>query len=223
LYFLFRWNKEPNQEGVGGGDNERFSAKQWLTLCGIVATAVLAFFQVNVGLAAFAVSVFLTFFRAADEGKVMKKIPWNTLMMITGVGILIELVSSLGGIDLLSHWLSNMMGERTATGIIAILAGVMSWFSSASGVVMPTLIPTVPEIAQTLGGDMNLSLTVALCVGAHLAALSPLSSCGGLMLSAYSSTGEVSEKEKNSTFLKLFGLSACGILFSALLAFLGVY
>jgi hypothetical protein len=35
------------------------------------------------------------------------------------------------------------------TGIIVgdLLGGIMSWFSSANGVVFPTLIPTVPQVA----------------------------------------------------------------------------
>lgn len=201
-----------------------FSWKQWATLAGIVVTALLtAVLKVNVGLAAFAVSVVLTVIGAANEGAALKKVPWNTLVMITGVGILISLVTELGGIDLLSKALSALMGPATATPIITVLAGVMSWFSSASGVVMPTLIPTVPAIAAGLQGVSPLAMTVGLCVGAHLAALSPLSSCGGLMLAAYSSDPEVTPQDRNRTFGQLFLLSACGVVFAGLLALLGLY
>ena len=49
----------------------------------------------------------------------------------------------------------------------------LSWFSSASGVVMPTLIPTVPGITQVLQGASAMDIAVGLCIGAHMAALSP--------------------------------------------------
>lgn len=224
-FFVFKWHKfQPVAPEGEAEDIPAFTPKQLMTLAGIIIVALLtAFLNVNVGLAAISVSVVLTVLHAADEGTAMKKVPWNTLIMITGVGILISLVTELGGIDLLSRVLSTLVGPKTATAVMAVLAGCMSWFSSASGVVMPTLIPTVPEIAASLQGADILSITVGLCVGAHMAALSPLSSCGALMLSAYASSEDVTAKERNRMFGQLFALSAGGLLFSAVLALLGVY
>lgn len=226
--FVFKWHKEKNVSLAGeGAEAEKippFSAKQWMTLGGIAVVAVLAtVYSVNVGLASFAVAVVLTVLKAADEGAAMKRVPWNTLIMIAGVGILISLVTELGGIDLLSKALSSLMGPKTASAIMTVLAGVMSWVSSASGVVMPTLIPTVPGIAATMQGANVLEIVVGLCIGAHLAALSPLSSCGGLMLSAYSSSEGVTAKDRNRVFAQLFAMSAAGVVFAGLLALLGLY
>ena len=227
-FFVFKWQKEKNIPVAAEGAQEEkipsFSAKQWMTLGGIVVVAVLAtVFSINVGLASFAVAVVLTLFKAADEGAAMKRVPWNTLIMIAGVGILISLVTELGGIDLLSEALSKLMGPKTAAAIMTVLAGVMSWVSSASGVVMPTLIPTVPGIAATMQGANVMEIVVGLCIGAHLAALSPLSSCGGLMLSAYSSSEGVTAKDRNRVFAQLFAMSAAGVAFGGLLALLGLY
>lgn len=225
-FFIFKWHRQKNipiDKQSSAGKTAPFSAKQYITLAGIVVVAVLAAFKINVGLAAFAVSVVLTILRVADEGAAMKKVPWNTLIMIAGVGILISLVTKLGGIELLSKGLQALMGKHTAAAIMSVLAGVMSWFSSASGVVMPTLIPTVPGIAASLTGVSAMELTVGLCIGAHLAALSPLSSCGGLSLAAYSSSEGVTVKDRNRVFAQLFALSACGVLFAGLLAFTGLY
>ena len=225
-FFVFKWHKEESCQNATEQSEKipAFSGKQWLTLAGIVVVAALAtFFNINVGLSSFAVAVVLTVCKAADESVVMKKVPWNTLIMITGVGILISLVTDLGGIDLLRTALSKIMGVKTASAIMTVLAGVMSWFSSASGVVMPTLIPTVPGITETLTGASAMDITVGLCIGAHMAALSPLSSCGGLMLSAYSSSEGVTAEDRNRTFVKLFIMSATGVFFAAVLALLGLY
>ena len=214
-FFVFKWHKftpAPTSEGEDEAVPP-FTGKQWTTLAGIVAVAVAAFFGINVGLAAVCVAVLLIVFRCADEGAALKKISWGTLLMITGVGILISLVTELGGIELLRKGLEKIIGANTAASIMCLLAGVMSWFSSASGVVMPTLIPTVPGM---IGNE--LVITVGLCIGAHMAALSPLSSCGGLMLAAYSSAEEVTAKDRNRTFLQLFAMSAGGLVFAAVLA-----
>ena len=79
---------------------------------------------------------------------------------------------------------------------------------------MPTLIPTVPGLVA----GSELVITVGLCIGAHMAALSPLSSCGGLMLAAYTSGEEVTVEERNRTFFQLFGMSAGGLVLAAVLA-----
>ena len=225
-FFVFKWqtHKTLKSESSQDAQTPKFTFHQYLTLAGILITALLtALFKINVGLAAMAVSVVLTVAGAANEGAALKKLPWGTLVMITGVGILISVVTELGGIDLLSSALSKLMGEATATAIITVLAGVMSWFSSASGVVMPTLIPTVPTIAAGLQNVTPLALTIGVCVGAHMAALSPLSSCGGLMLAAYSSDSSVDAKDRNKVFIQLFTMSACGVLFAGLLGLLGLY
>ena len=216
-FFVFKWHKFTPAPAPEGEENEKvppFTGKQWATLAGIVVVAAMAFLGINVGLAAVCVAVLLTVFRCADEGAALKKISWGTLLMITGVGILISLVTELGGITLLRKGLETIIGEKTAASIMCLLAGVMSWFSSASGVVMPTLIPTVPGMVP----GSELVITVGLCIGAHLAALSPLSSCGGLMLAAYSSGDEVTAQDRNKTFLQLFAMSAGGLVFAAVLA-----
>ena len=216
-FFVFKWHKFVPDPQAQLKQNEKvpgFTGKQWATLLGVVAVAVAAFFGINVGLAAICVAVLLIVFRCADEGAALKKVSWGTLLMITGVGILISLVTELGGIDLLRKGLETIIGEKTAASIMCLLAGVMSWFSSASGVVMPTLIPTVPGMVP----GSELVITVGLCIGAHMAALSPLSSCGGLMLAAYSSGDEVTAKDRNKTFLQLFAMSAGGLVFAAVLA-----
>ena len=99
----------------------------------------------------------------------------------------------------------------------------MSWVSSASGVVMPTLIPTVPNLVETLPGTNALEIVVGLCIGAHAAAVSPLSSCGAMMLAAYSTSPNVDAKARNKMFAQLFYLSAGGVIFAALLALVGLY
>ena len=223
-FFVFKWHKIQSGAAAEKDKAPAFTWKQWATLAGILVTALLTvLLNINVGLVGISVSAVLTAIGAADESAALKKVPWGTLIMITGVGMLISLVTEFGGIELLTKWLSALMNSVTASPILCILAGVMSWFSSASGVVMPTLIPTVPGLVANLSGVNALGLTVSICIGAHMAAMSPLSSCGGLMLAAYSSGDNVDAKARDKMFIQLFVMSACGVLFSAVLALLGVY
>lgn len=229
-FFVFKWHKKPSLPGQQDAATPPFSAKQIATLLGVVVVAVVATVcsisetlpDINVGLLSLAVAVVLTLFKVADEGAALKKVPWSTLIMITGVGVLISLVTELGGIDLLTRGLQALATTKTADAIMAVLSGIMSWFSSASGVVMPTLFPVGAQMATVMPGVDALGVVTAVGIGSHLAAMSPLSSCGGLMLAAYSSSG-VSAAERNKMFLQLFLLSAFGVLFGGVLALLGLY
>ena len=226
-FFVFKWHKQKKSSisvNEGAAPTPAFSLMQIMTLVGILVVAVVSsVFKVNVGLISFVVAVVLTLFKAADEGVALKKVPWSTLVMITGVGILISLVTELGGIDLLSAALSKLSTTKTAAMIMSLLSGVMSWVSSASGVVMPTLIPTVPDMVQSVQGANAVELVNSISIGANMAAMSPLSSCGALMLAAYSSSDNVSLKDRNKLFLQLFALSAGGVALTGLCALIGLY
>ncbi|MBQ9745829.1 MAG: hypothetical protein IJW21_03315 [Clostridia bacterium] len=226
-FFIFRWHKyKENFENKTEStiENDKFKIEHICTLLGIVVVAVLStVFDINIGLISFAVAVVLLICGFADEGAAIKAIPWNTLLMITGVGVLISLVTDLGGIDLLSDLIRRLMGEKTAAAIITILAGVMSWVSSASGVVMPTLIPTVPTLMASLPGANPVALVTGICIGANAAAFSPLSSCGGLMLAAYSGSSIATNEGRNKMFARLFFFSAACIGVSAIFALLGCF
>lgn len=227
LYFpVFKWHKVKGLSMEKGEKTGAFTWKQWATLGGILLTAVLAIplkKTINVGVIALAIGLVLNIIGAAEEGRVLKRIPWGTLILITGVGTLISMVQKLGGIDLLRAWLEPLMNSVSAGPIMTILAGAMSWFSSASGVVMPTLIPVSAQLAQITPELSAVGLAIGVCIGAHMAALSPMSTCGGLMLAAYSSGEGVDDKARNQMFVRLFVMSACGVLFVALLSLIGLY
>ena len=70
-----------------------------------------------------------------------------------GVGILMNVISLSGGIDIMVAALEHVMSKRTAAMIMGITSGFMSFFSSGLGVVFPTLIPTASGLASTLGAD----------------------------------------------------------------------
>lgn len=133
-FFVFKWHKykESEEKTETAIASDKFKIEHIVTLLGIVVVAVLStIFNINIGLISFAVAVVILILGFADESAAVKAIPWNTLLMITGVGMLISLVTELGGIDLLADGLKLLMGNKTAAAIITVLAGVMSWVSSA--------------------------------------------------------------------------------------------
>ena len=202
-----------------------FSAKQKTTLAGIAVMVVLVmFFHFNVGLTSFAIAAVLSLLKVADEGEALKNVPWGTLILIGGVSVLMNLIIKLGGIELLSDPLASIMTPSTATAITGITAGCMSWCSSTSGVVMPTLIPAIPDLFENLGGGFDpVEMATCLSMISHCGGISPLSTGGGLALAAYSSAAKASVPEQHRLFVRLFVVSACGVVILSLLSYFGLF
>jgi len=159
--------------------------KQWLTCAVIVAlVASVIFLKLNVGLAAFAGAVILTFTRAADETAAVKVMPWGVIMMVSGVTLLVTMVDKNGGMALFADFLSKLATPATVTAVAAFFSGVISIYSSTIGVVLPALLPTVDDLIKNIGGGDPLGVVSSMIVGGHLVDVSPLSTLGALCLAA---------------------------------------
>ena len=132
----------------------KFTVQQYLSLAGLL---VLAFgvlvLSWNVGLTGFLIGSVLCIFGCGEEKKAVKEIPWNVIIMVLGVGMLMNIVSLSGGVDILVSALQSVMNIKTANPIMAILSGLMSFVSSGLGVVFPTLVPICGSLASGIGAD----------------------------------------------------------------------
>ena len=222
VFFVFKSHKVQTTR-MEAEELPRFTLHQILTLLGFVVVIVAcAFFKRNVGLISFAVGIFLILIKAADEKVVFKTISWSTLLMVTGFGMLMEAVINVGGVELLSNALASIMTPRTAVAIQGLTAGLMSWFSSAIGVVWPTLVPTVGDIAAKVGVSAN-GLISIMALTAAFAGLSPASTGGGLIMAANATDPEFTKEKENKLFVQLFGISALMLAIIVLAALLGLY
>jgi Na+/H+ antiporter NhaD/arsenite permease-like protein len=169
----------------GEAQSHRFEPRHWLTL-GVIATLITAVIvlKLNVGMGAFAGAVVLTLARAADETEAIRKMPWKVIMMVTGVTVLIGLLEKTGGMELFVDFLARLATPATATAVAAFFTGLISIYSSTSGVVLPAFLPTVPGLIERLGSGDTMALVSSMNVGAHLVDISPLSTTGALCLAA---------------------------------------
>lgn len=209
-----KWNELPN-----------FSIKQRITLFFMIVMVFASIvFKLNVGLTSFVVAGILLLLNIADEKKAIKTIPWGTLILIVGVGMLINVVKELGGIKYVSDILIGFMTPKTAPTIIAATSGILSWFSSTTGVVMPTMFPICAEIVDSFAGAVSYyELIAVVCSSSFAAALSPLSTGGAIIISTYAATKDIDVKEQNKLFKVLFLLSAGNVLLNVILATVGFF
>jgi di/tricarboxylate transporter len=121
---------------------------------------------------------------AADHKEAIRKMPWGVIVMVCGLTVLISLLEKTSGMDLFSALLAKLATPATVTGVVAFVTGIVSVYSSTSGVVLPAFLPTVPGLVEQLGGGDPLAIASSMNVGSHLVDVSPLSTIGALCLAA---------------------------------------
>jgi di/tricarboxylate transporter len=192
-YFLFGgWRLFKSRfQGEARAETDAFTAPHWITLLviGCVLVAVL-FFNANIGMAAFTGAVVLATFRVADHDQSIRRMPWTPILMVSGVSVLVALLEKTRGLDLFTDLLSRIATPGTLTGVIAFVTGLISVYSSTSGVVLPAFLPTVPGLIARLGGDAY-SVASSMNVGAHLVDMSPLSTTGAMCLAGIADATQV--------------------------------
>ncbi len=206
-------------------DIPKFNRDQLLTILAIVAMVILCIgFKLDTGLTAFVAASILILLGAADEKKAIKGIPWGTLVFICGVGALINVINKLGGISLISDFLTGLMGPKTATPILAATSGILSWVSSTTGVVMPAMFPICSEVVTKFAPSVNyMELIAAITATSFAAAISPLSTGGAIIMSSISASKETTNEENNKMFKNLFLLSVANVGVNVLMAALHVF
>lgn len=164
---------------------DRVSRAHWLTLAitaAWIAAVVVA--RMPIGLAAFTAAVVLVLLRASDEGDAFRRMPWSPILMVCGVTMLVALVEKTGGMELFTALIAKWTTPATVNGVIAFVTGIISSYSSTSGVVLPTFLPTAPRLVEQVGGGDPLAVALSINVGASLVDVSPLSTLGALCVAA---------------------------------------
>lgn len=179
---LFARQEEPSSASAQVAPLER---AHWITLVTIaLLLSGVIFLQVNAGMAAFFAAALLGILRVADHGESIRKMPWNVIVMVSGVTVLVALLEKTQGIALFSDLLAAVATKDSVTGVVAFLTGIVSVYSSTSGVVLPAFLPTVPGLAARVGGADPAMIAFSMNVGSHLVDMSPLSTIGALCIAS---------------------------------------
>ena len=153
--------------------------------------------RMDIGLISVTMAVLALLMKLADEKQAVSKVPWGTLIMICGVGMLISVAIKAWTIDILAGWVGTNIPAYLVPFTLAVIGGMMSFFSSTLGVVCPALFPIVPAIADTTALP-GIVLFTSIVIGAQATAISPFSSGGSLYLGSCRD-----EEERNHLFTDL--------------------
>jgi di/tricarboxylate transporter len=146
----------------------------------------------------------------------LSHLPLGVIMMVCGVSVLIALLEKSGGLELFSGLIARLATVGSINGVIAFVTGVISTYSSTSGVVLPAFLPTVPSLVQQLGGGDALAISLSINVGSSLVDVSPLSTIGALCVAA--AAPEVSRRLFYQLLAWGFSMTVVGALLCQLFA-----
>lgn len=199
-----------------------FSSTHWFTIAILSVWIVgVVVFQVNPGVTAFAAATILIVGRATDNSSAIASVPWGVILMVSGVSVLIGVMDQIGGLDRFTELLAGIATPGTANGVMAFVTGIISTYSSTSGVVYPAFLPTVPGLVEQLGGGDPLEISLSINVGAALVDVSPLSTIGALSVAALPQGAEDPAVLFRKMLIWGFSMSVVGALFCQL--FIGFF
>lgn len=177
-----------NRDVTGGSlaqETEAMGRAHWITLGGIAAFIVcVAGLGTHVGMTGFAVSALLILLRTVDQKEAIQKMPWGVILMVTGVTVLVGILEATQGMELFTSGIARISTPGSLSPIVAFGAGLISVYSSTSGVVLPAFLPMAPGLAQGVGNLDPLPIAWSINVGASLVDMSSLSTVGALFLAA---------------------------------------
>ncbi len=159
--------------------------RHWITIATIAIWMIVVIgWRMNVGLAAFAAATVLLIVRVADEGAAIRGVPLGIIFMVCGVTMLIAVLEVTGGLALFTGLIAKLASPATLNGVIAFVTGIVSTYSSTSGVVLPAFLPMVPGLVREVGGGDPLAVAISINIGSALVDVSPLSTLGALCVAA---------------------------------------
>ena len=215
---------------------EPFTLKQWYTLTAIVLLIIFVIAPglpglkdfvpggimpliANVGSIAFMLAGILMLLNAGDSKAAVKAMPWGVIMMVCGVTVLIEVMDRSGGLNAMVKMIGAMSGPTSVNFWLGLWTGIISAYSSSSGVVMPMFLPLVPGLAKEVPRADVIAMISSINVGSHLVDTSPLSTLGALCIAC---AGEHEDKARLFRKLLIWGLSMAIVGAVACLLFFGI-
>jgi di/tricarboxylate transporter len=226
-YFLFGGIKLLRTKDTGQRESlrslpvEPFNRGQVFTIIGIFVLIIGAvFFKLDIGMGGFMIGALLSLFRCVDESKAIKAMPWGTILMVTGVTVLVQLMSTVGGMDLFAALIAKMSTAYTVTLVAGFWSGLVSAYASTTGVILPAFLPMAKPLLQQVGGTDLMALLSSIIVCGFVTDLSPLSTTGAVFIANAPATADKTKLFRNMLIwglsMSVVGAVVCWLAFTVL-------
>jgi hypothetical protein len=149
------------------------------------------FYRAPLGPTAIAAAAVLFLLRAASPLEAVRRMPWKTIALVVSISTAVSLLERAGGLNWFQDMITRVSTPRSVHAVMAALTGLISAYSSTSGVVLPAFLPLAPGLAARLPGVDPLALAITINIGSSLVDVSPLSTLGALCIAAAPPSADV--------------------------------
>ena len=227
IYFVMGGHKAEGsvQSDSVLGSLPAFTRHQQISLLGIIGVLLLVvLFNLDVGVAGIIMTVVCVLFGCCRCDAAIKGVSLPVLILVSGVGMFVNLIAKLGGFTMISTALASIMTAATVPPFMSLTCSVMSLFAIARVCIL-TVVPTIPGIiAQipTASADLAIAATAA---GAFASSIGPLSSCGALIMQNLSQQIGEDEAMKYFVPLQLYAVLGAAVLavFGYVVTLMGIF
>lgn len=122
-----------------------------------------------------------TFMNLADQKKVIASVSWNTLLLLSGISMLMGVAVNAGAVDIIAAWLSASVANWLLPCFFCLLGAFLSCFSSAIYVVFPLVAPMISATVDSSAANPML-LFCATLLGAYSTCMFPFGTAGAVFL-----------------------------------------
>jgi len=173
-------------------------------------------FRAPLGLTAIGAAAVLFLCRVVAPKDAIARMPWKTIALVVSISTAVSLLERAGGLAWFQNLITQVSTPRSVHAVLAGLTGLISAYSSTSGVVLPAFLPLAPGLAARLPGVDALALSITITIGSSLVDVSPLSTLGALCIAAAPAGADTRRLYRN-LMLWGFAMAPVGALFCFLL------
>lgn len=188
--------------GAGGGvavaqrvesppktERKPLTAMQLLVLISI-PLLIISFFlltlaevDVNLGVVALTIAVVIALIDPSIGKAAMKRIDWNTILLLGGIITYVGVLTRLGAIDQLGEAARSVSSPLVAAFVICVVAALVSAFASTIGII-GALIPLAVPLLIPGGGLEMTGFIYALAISASLVDCAPFGTTGATIVAS---------------------------------------
>ena len=233
MYFFLGWHKmapidisdyEKRAVSDTGGKAVKLGKDQICTILAFVAYIVCNLvFDIDMMVAPIIAGITLLAIGCGDPKRIIKDIPWNSLIMIGGMTVYVGIITLLGGVDLMTSFIASIASAWFAPAIMNFICAFMSIFSSGNGVVIPTMSATISGLDAAIPGLNTQAMFWAVVMGANATPMSPMSTIGANSLAYYSAASEPTEAEFKTAFNRQLIMAGAAMIWTTIAGALGMF
>lgn len=174
--------------------------------------------NINLQVCAVIGAIACVFLKLGDEREVIaKNIPWYSLLIICGMGMLVKVAVAAGIADVVGGWIASSIPDFAIVAAFALFGGLLSFCCSALSVVYPLMLPMIYGLMERGTNVSVLAMVTSLILTACYTGMCPFSQNGALMMSS------ADEETRHSLTYRMIAWSFVLLAISVVYSLVGLY